>query len=108
VPVRFTRAGAIAEAGGVSPASACVGHRCDEHKTLAPTNQNGPDLSECAACTGESFAEAYERVFFDDIFWPSVQSARDRLNLLSPGAGETFYDETRARVEAAQGDDDGE
>lgn len=97
--VRFT-AGAIAESGGLPPATACVGHRCDKHNGLPPTNGNGPDGSECAGCTAEAFTEAFEEAFEGDIFWPTVDSARDRLNMLAPGAGDQFVAETRARIEA--------
>jgi hypothetical protein len=94
---------------GVHTASGCVGHRCDEHEDLPPMNQTGPDGSECGGCVGQAFAEAYEKAFEKKVFWPLIQSARDRLNLLAPGAGDAFQEEARATINTASisgGDDE--
>lgn len=95
--MRFTRAGV-----DDPKAHDCIAHRCidhpDQHETVGPMNQNGPSLSECAICVAQSFVAAYETTLMKSIFWPLVQTARDRLNLLSPGAGEAFQDHARVTV----------
>lgn len=89
------------ECQGLVPAKACVGHRCDEHAAVPIVNDVGPDKSECAICVAQAFVKGYEKAFEKTVFWPAVQSARDRLNLLAPGAGAAFVDETRATLNAA-------
>jgi hypothetical protein len=79
----------------------CIGHRCDEHERAEPHNANGPDQSECAMCLVEAFVLAYERQFEAAVFWPAITSARDRLNLLLPGAGNDLLEDARATLNAA-------
>lgn len=86
-------------------AVACVSHRCDEHADVPPINQGGPDESECGMCVAVDLVASYETAFEQKVFWPVVQSARDRLNLLAPGAGDVFLDEARAILNSASVDD---
>lgn len=62
------------------------------------------DQSECGVCIGHKFVAAYADAFEADmlkkIYWPMVQSARDRLNLLARGAGDAFEEECRGHVTA--------
>lgn len=106
--MRFTLAGV-----DDPKAQHCIAHRCEEHQELQPVNSNGPSGSECGACVGQAFAEAYEKTVLKAILWPLVETARNRLNLLSPGAGDTFQDHARVTVnslkilsEVAQIDED--
>ncbi len=99
--MRFLKKAEVDPLLGIHTASGCIGHRCDEHSDLPPMNQAGPDESECGACVGQAFAAAYEKAFEKTVFWPLIQSARDRLNLLAPGAGDKFQDEARATINAA-------
>lgn len=80
---------------------ACVAHRCDDHEELPVVNDKGPDGSECAGCVADALVKAYEQAFEKTLFWPLIQSARDRLNLLAPGAGDSFQEEVRATINAA-------
>lgn len=89
------------ECKGIVPATACVAHRCSEHSDMPVIGNTGPEQSECSICVAQTFVIAYEKSFEAKVFWPAVQSARDRLNLLSPGAGDQFVDETRATLNAA-------
>lgn len=86
---------------GVTPATACIAHRCDDHADLPAVNQEGPEGSECAGCVGQAFAAAWEAAFEKNVFWPLIQSARDRLNILAPGAGDQFEEQARAQINAA-------
>lgn len=85
-------------------ASDCIAHRCAAHAELPPVDDSADDGGECGPCVGEKYIAAYERAAEEDIkknlLWPSIDSARDRLNLLAKGAGDQFVEEVRARVQA--------
>lgn len=74
---------------------------------MPPTNDAGPDQSECALCVAQQLVAGYEKAVEKNVFGPIVSSARDRLNLLAPGAGDQFVDEARAQLNAAGLVDDG-
>lgn len=111
VSVRHYRAGAgehcgacapfAAECQGLVPAKACVAHRCPEHAEVPPINDAGPEQSECALCVATTFVRGYEKAFEKSVFNPVVEKARDRLNLMAPGAGDQFVDEARAILNTA-------
>lgn len=84
---------------------ACAAHRCDTHQDVPPVNSTGPEQSECGLCVADAIVEAYEKAFEQNVFWPLIESARSRLNLLAPGAGDSFLDEARATLTAASIDD---
>lgn len=100
--VRFTKKDEVDPILGVHTATGCIAHRCDAHADLPPVNQWGPNESECGGCVGQAFAEALEKAFEEQVYWPMVQKARDRLNLLSAGAGTQFEDEARALLVASK------
>jgi hypothetical protein len=100
MPVRFTRKDAQ-DAGAAS----CMAHRCDTHAEIPPMNSDGPDKSECGFCVADTIVRTYEQTFEGNVFWPLIESARTRLNLLAPGAGDSFLDEARATLNAASIDD---
>lgn len=102
--VRFTKQFDPAVPVVLSP-NDCVGHRCDEHEDVPPVNSHGPHGSECALCVAQTLVDAYEAAFEKKIFWPIITSARDRLNLLSPGTGDKFVEEARATLNTASIDD---
>lgn len=83
-------------------ASDCLAHRCAAHAEMGPMDDAADDGAECGPCLGERYVRAYEKAAEDDIkkrlFWPMVQSARDRLNLLANGAGDSFEEEARRHV----------
>lgn len=85
---------------------ACVAHRCDDHGTVPPINSHGPDKSECALCVAQALVEGYEKAFERRVFWPTIESARDRLNLLAPGSGNRFLEDARAILNSASIDDE--
>jgi hypothetical protein len=80
----------------------CLAHRCPTHAELPPMDDSADDGAECGPCIGAKYVEAYEKAVEADIlkrlFWPLVQSGRDRLNLLAPGAGDRFEEEARGHV----------
>ena len=86
--------------------TACGAHRCDEHEDLPAVNSSGPDMSECGICVGAAFVEAFEKKFDAEVFWPSIESAKQRLNFLATGVGDQFVEEVRARLMAARVDPD--
>lgn len=96
----------LAAAGDEAGVEDCVAHRCDEHEQYPPVNSDGPNLSECAICVGEAFVRAFEQKIWNEIFWPAIDSAAARLEFFSPGSGDSFVKETRARIQAAQMDPD--
>lgn len=73
--------------------------RCEEHADVPQLNANCDDMSECGACQGqetfellteviEPMLDAYaDRLTHHCVLRAKLASARDRLNLLSPGAG---------------------
>lgn len=91
---------------GQTGLEACLAHRCDEHEDLPPVNSTGPNLSECAICVADAFVTAYEKRFEAEIFWPSIESAKQRLNFLAAGVGDQFVEEVRGRIAAARVDPD--
>lgn len=91
---------------GQTDIEACLAHRCDEHAELPPVNSEGPNLSECAICVAEAFVDAFEKKYEAEIFWPSIESAKQRLNLLAAGVGDQFVQEVRGRIAAARIDPD--
>jgi hypothetical protein len=101
---RIIRENASRDENVAPSASDCVAHRCAEHAGMAAVDDRGDDGSECGICVGQKFAEHMERALVDDILkalvWPMVQSARDRLNLLSGGAGDRFEQEMRTKITA--------
>jgi hypothetical protein len=101
LPVRFTDREAAQDAG----AQACVAHRCDDHAEIPPVNDKGPQRSECGMCVADTIVATYEATFEKNVFWPLIESARTRLNLLAPGAGDSFLEEARATLNAASIDD---
>jgi len=80
----------------------CLAHRCEAHEGMPPINSEGPQLSECAICVGQTFANAYANTFEQTVFWPLIESARRMLNFLSPGAGEAYVEEARAALLAGR------
>lgn len=73
--------------------------RCDRHATVPQLNAALNAISECGACIGEETAEAYvlildlldgyaHRLTHHAVLRAKLAQARDRLNLLSPGAGD--------------------
>jgi hypothetical protein len=94
-------------AGETPTIRSCVAHRCEDHEDLPPVNSDGPDLSECGICVGQRFVEAFELKFWNEIFWPSIESARSKLRVLG-GAdlAEAFVQEAHARIRGAQMDPD--
>ena len=99
IPLRWLTQGA--DQGGTVPVEACMSHRCAEHAAVPSLNNAGPDNAECAMCVAETMVRAYEKEFEKKVFWPMVESARSRLNLLAVGAGEAFMEEARATLNAA-------
>jgi hypothetical protein len=95
--VRFTRADV-----DDPKAHDCLAHRCvdhpDQHETVPPVNSTGPSGSECALCVAHEFIRVYDTTMMKTLFWPIVETARNRLNLLSPGAGDSFQDHARVTV----------
>jgi hypothetical protein len=96
---RLIRANPGRDENAAASASDCIAHRCLEHAELKPVDDHADDGSECAICVAHKFADALEASLVEDIlkklFWPMVQSARDRLNLVAAGAGDTFEAEAR-------------
>jgi len=82
----------------------CLAHRClrPDHVEVPVINDAGPDGSECALCVAEELVKAYEKAFEKSVFWPVVETARNRMNLLSFGAGDKFQEEARAIINAAR------
>lgn len=92
----------------------CVAHRCTDHLNIPPLNMSeGNGSSECGVCSAEEFGarlaeqaleterrevwwdilDAYaQRMEYQKVMRARLQTARDRLNILSPGAGD-FLDE---------------
>jgi hypothetical protein len=99
---RFIRANPDRDENAPATASDCLAHRCAEHAEMPPVDDRGDDGSECGVCVGVKFVQAHEAAAEDDIkkklYWPMVQSARDRLNLLAAGAGDAFEEEARRHV----------
>ena len=92
----------------------CVAHRCTAHQEIPPANMNeGSGSSECGICAAEMFGtklaqqaldiqnrtvtlpilEGYaDRLAHHAELRSKLATARERLNLISPGAGD-FLDE---------------
>jgi hypothetical protein len=80
----------------------CLYHRCDDHASVPMLNRaEGPGQSECGACIAEELLavkaqlllalDGYaERLTYGRALARKLESARARLNLLSPGAGDGF------------------
>jgi hypothetical protein len=83
-------------------ASDCLAHRCDEHREMKPVDDSADDGAECGICVAAKFVlaheEAAEKEILDRLFWPMVETARDRLNLLALGAGASFEEQARVHV----------
>lgn len=86
--------------------SMCVAHRCQEHKDIPPLNANEAG-AECGACCAEDVGQDIalsaiaeftlpildgyaDRLEYGARLRRKLESARDRLNLLAPGAGDEF------------------
>lgn len=98
----------------------CVAHRCLEHRQIPPLNMNeGNGSSECGVCAAEEFGarlaeqalakqdelvilpilDGYAaRLAYGAELRAKLQTARDRLNLLSPGAGDFLDEESTAEA----------
>jgi hypothetical protein len=80
----------------------CLAHRCLAHREMQPVDDSADNGSECGICTAQKFIAAHEQAAEEEIlkrlFWPAIESARERLNLLSPGAGHAFEEEARVHV----------
>jgi hypothetical protein len=92
---------------GDDPAAApsidnCLAHRCAEHREMLPVDDSADSGAECGICVGVKFVEAHEQAAEEEIlkrlFWPMVERARDRMNLLSHGTGYGFEEEARELV----------
>lgn len=83
-----------------------IGYRCedhpDKHDAVPAINTNAPEGGECAMCVAESIVHAYESTFEKTLLWPIIDQARGRLNLLVPGAGDSFLEDARAQINAAK------
>lgn len=83
----------------------CLFHRCERHETVPMLNaEEEGTRSECGACIAEEMLamkaqlvlvlDGYaERMIYSHTLRLQLAQARDRLNLLSPGAGD-FIDDT--------------
>lgn len=91
--------------GTIPRAADVVAIRCAEHGNVPPTNSNDNDGSECGICVGVTLAERLAASAMDEaqrdildgyanrltycaMLRSKLASARDRLNLLQPGAGD--------------------
>lgn len=85
-------------------ASDCLGHRCAEHAEMGLMDDHADDGAECGVCLAMKFVVAHEKAaeahILKSLVWPMVQSCRDRLNLLSPGAGDQFEEQAREQIVA--------
>lgn len=82
----------------------CLGHRCQAHRDVPPIDDSEESSgAECGICIGQKFVLLYEEKAEEDIlnklYWPIVEIARARLNLLSLGSGEVFVDEARKHMD---------
>lgn len=80
----------------------CLFHRCEDHEHVRQLNASELQTgSECGACLAEEVAmldvqillvlDGYaDRLTYAAGLKARLASARDRLNLLSPGAGDEF------------------
>lgn len=79
----------------------CRYHRCERHGDVKQLNATEPTDAECGACIAEEMLaikaqlllslDGYaERMIYAHALRQMLASARDRLNLLSPGAGDEF------------------
>ena len=73
--------------------------RCDEHKNVPQLNATVDGLAECGACLGQDLYDVdqmildlldgyAERLTHHCLLQARLASARERLELLEPGAGE--------------------
>jgi hypothetical protein len=87
--------------------SMCVAHRCPEHKDIPPLNTNEGGGAECGACCAEDVGQDIalsaiaeftlpildgyaDRLEYGARLRAKLESARERLNLIAPGAGDEY------------------
>lgn len=81
--------------------------RCARHESVPQLNAESNAMAECGACVGEEMLELLQMLFevldaYADrlthhaVLKAKLASARDRLNLLSPGAAD-YLDDPRTK-----------
>jgi len=80
-------------------AADCLAHRCAEHQGVRRHNTTGPNASECGGCIMADVSALYQmllpvldgyaaRLTHHGIILAKLRQARDRMNLMAPGAGD--------------------
>jgi len=72
---------------GTPPIGACVAHRCKRHEAVKPINTATEEQTECGACISEDITNLL--ILYNDTA-DRLERACGALNLLSPGAGDSF------------------
>jgi hypothetical protein len=81
----------------------CLFHRCDAHENVPQLNLEEPTGAECGACVAELMLtykaqlmlvlDGYaERLTYSHTLKRQLTQARERLNIMAPGAG-NFIDD---------------
>jgi hypothetical protein len=92
---RVSAPGSIA----LDSAKYCLAHRCAEHQGVRMHNVQGPQGSECGACVMADVVALHNmlqqvldgyaaRLSHHAVLLAKLRQARERLNMISPGAGD--------------------